>query len=60
MKRGSLDLGKELSKNSQKQILGGRVLVCQYGTLYNISTTCSGLAAYCPATGRGQFIACYQ
>lgn len=57
---GKLELGRELSKNAQKQILGGITIVCQYGT-YSTQwgSDCTGQESYCPAAGHGYFIACY-
>lgn len=53
-----LELGRELSKNTQKQILGGVTLVCTGGT-FILGPTCDGQAAYCAATGRGSYVTCY-
>lgn len=55
-----LSLGKELSKNAQKNIMGGIIIVCTGGT-FNTQwgTDCSGQQAYCAAAGHGSFITCY-
>lgn len=57
---GKLNLGKELSKNAQKQIMGGITIVCSGGT-YNTQwgSDCTGQEAYCAAAGHGFFITCY-
>ncbi len=55
-----LNLGRELSKNAQKQILGGITIVCSGGT-FNTQwgTDCIGQEAYCGAASHGVFITCY-
>lgn len=60
LKNGKLNLGKELSKNAQKSIIGGIRIVCSDGE-YNTQwgTDCTGQEAYCAAAGHGEFIACY-
>lgn len=57
-----LNLGRELSKNEQKKILGSGVnIVCQGGTVCTYSIpNCSSIdeEAYCLWTSRGHAISC--
>lgn len=59
-----LNLGRELSKNQQKKILGGITIICSNGdviqTQVNPGCGPSGQSGYCPATGRGYTVACYN
>lgn len=59
-----LNLGKELTKNDQKKVLGGVEFVCvfevpPYDILYNLSyMSCSTAAAYCEGQ-QGELAVCY-
>lgn len=54
-KLGSLNLGKELTKNEQKKVTGGGncYTVCSGGTYWGFCQ-----AAYCAAAGHGTFQGC--
>ncbi len=54
----SLNLGKELTKNDQKKVMGGATVVCSGGTVTSNWLWCSSAAAYCIGTGRGYLISC--
>ena len=56
--KGKLDLGKELSKNAQKQIIGGVTVVCTGGT-FLLGGDCATQSAYCQGAHHGQFLYCY-
>lgn len=56
--KGSLDLGKELSKSEQKKILGGVYVNCSNGQSFQMGNTCDGQYGYCEATGRGTTVSC--
>ncbi len=58
MKKKTLNLGKELSKNEQKKILGGVTVYCTEGS-YVMGSSCVGQEAYCEAAHHGTFIDCY-
>ena len=65
VKKGSLDLGKELSKSEQKKILGGTTIYCSNGSgPFNLGGTCAyyapGTGGYCAGTGRGVISSCYD
>ena len=60
-KQSKLDLGRELSKNAQKQILGGIKIYCSDYTVHTmVGTDCTGQEAYCGATGHGFFLWCEE
>ena len=53
---GSLNLGKELSKNEMKKVVGGFTCftACADGNYFGF---CS--SGYCPAAGHGAFQGCF-
>jgi hypothetical protein len=53
-----LNLGKELSRNEQKKILGGATVVCTGGTVVSNWIPCQDAAAYCIGTHRGTLVSC--
>jgi hypothetical protein len=53
----SLNLGKELSKNSQKKVLGGAWIHCTDGSYYT-SACVPAQMAYCQAANHGQYLGC--
>lgn len=55
--KGLLDLGKELTKNELKKIVGGATFYCSNGGVYYTNTTCQ--FAYCESAGNGKTQACY-
>lgn len=57
MKKRSLNLGKELSKNAQKKVLGGAWIHCSDGSYY-ASSCHPAQMAYCAAAGHGQYQGC--
>lgn len=52
---GSLKLGKELTKNDMKKVVGGDscYTVCTGGTYFGFCQ-----ASYCAAAGHGSFVSC--
>lgn len=58
-KFGSMDLGKELSKNSQKEIIGGATIYCSNGCAYYVGNCSPPQLGYCSAAGHGTTVACY-
>lgn len=53
-----LNLGKELSKNHQKRIMGGVTVYCTGGS-FVMGSSCAGQSAYCAAAGHGTYITCF-
>ncbi len=53
----TLNLGKELTKNSQKKILGGAWIHCTDGSYYT-SACVPAQMAYCQAAHHGQYLGC--
>jgi len=63
VRKGSLHLGKELSKSEQKKILGGITVYCSDGSgPYRLGGTCADQVSnggYCKGTNRGTNSSCY-
>lgn len=53
----TLNLGKELNKNSQKKILGGAWIHCSDGSYYTGACVPAQMA-YCQAANHGQYLGC--
>lgn len=54
----TLNLGKELTKNSQKKILGGAWIHCSDGGSYYTSACVPAQMAYCAAAQHGYYVGC--
>jgi len=55
--KGQLNLGKELTRNELKKVIGGATFQCSNGGSYYTNVTCH--TAYCESAGHGRTVGCF-